>query len=61
MTKLGGWVPEYELGSQRSKSKVTRDKNDKVWHFFGAVLVGAVLGGRGRALLAVYIWETSSA
>jgi len=40
--------PNLNLGS---KVRVTRDQND--WHFFGAVLRGAVLG----ALHAVYVWE----
>jgi len=27
---------EFEFGGQRSKFKVTRDKNEKVRHFFGS-------------------------
>jgi len=44
-------VPEFEFGSQRSKVKVIRDKNDKVWRFF-------VSGPRrGGGLLAMYVCE----
>ena len=38
-------LAEFEFGGHRSKVKVTRDKKDKVRHFSGAVLTGAVLGG----------------
>ena len=47
-------MPEFEFGSQRSKVKVIRDKNDKVWHFF---LDRSSRARSSGAMRAVYVWE----
>jgi len=45
---------EFEFGVKGQRSRSPGTKNNKVQHFFGAVLAGAVFRG---VLRAVCVWE----